>query len=236
MGGHALGARAQRPVSSIWHFLTTSANWWGNNGILSRAWAHLRLSVLSVTVAALIAVPLGVWTAHWRRNTTAAVAIVNIGRAIPSFALLALVFPISLRYGFGLGFWPTTVAMIALALPPIFISTFTGIRNVEPASRDAAQGMGMSRWGVVSRVEFPLALPVIFTGLRIAAMQVIATATLGALVAFNGLGSFIEEGRASFDSEKYLGGAFVVTAVALVVESLVRRGQRLLTPWVNNSR
>lgn len=220
-------------MNSVWHFLTTSANWWGNNGILARTSAHLRLSVLSVLVAALIAVPLGVWTAHWKRFTSVAVAVVNIGRAIPSFALLALVFPISLRYGFGLGFWPTTVAMVALGLPPIFISTFTGIRDVDPASRDAARGMGMSTLGSIRQVELPLALPFIFTGLRIAAMQVIATATLGALVAFNGLGSFIEEGRASFNAEKYLSGAVIVTVLALVVESVLRRGQRLLTPWVN---
>lgn len=218
-------------MRAIWEFLTTSANWGGRRGIWARAAAHLWLSLVSVAVASTVAVPLGIWVAGWKRGAGAVAAVMNIGRAIPSFAILALVLPISIRWGFGLGFWPTVVAMVALALPPIFLSTLTGVRTIDPSVRQAADGMGMSRWETVRQVELPLATPQIITGIRISTLAVIATATLGALVAFSGLGSFIEEGRASFDQPRYLGGAALVVMFALLAESLLLAIQRLLTPW-----
>jgi len=189
------------------------------------------LSLVSVGIASLFAVPLGIWVSGWRRGAGFVAAIMNIGRAIPSFAILALVLPISIRWGFGLGFWPTVVAMVALALPPIFLSTLTGVRTIDPAVRQAAAGMGMSRWEMIRQVEVPMATPQIITGIRISTLAVIATATLGALVAFSGLGSFIEEGRASFDQPRYLGGAALVVGFALLAESLLLALQHLLTPW-----
>ena len=218
-------------MRAIWEFLTTSANWSGRRGIWARTSAHMWLSLVSVGIASFVAVPLGIWVSSWRRGAGFVAAIMNVGRAIPSFAILALVLPISIRWGFGLGFWPTVVAMVALALPPIFLSTLTGVRTIDPAVRQAAAGMGMSRWEMVRQVEVPLSTPQIITGIRISTLAVIATATLGALVAFSGLGSFIEEGRASFDQPRYLGGAALVVGFALLAESLLLALQHLLAPW-----
>ena len=166
----------------------------------------------------------------------AATAAVNIGRAVPSFAIVALALPISLRYGFGLGFWPTLVALIALALPPIFTNTYAGMTGIDPAVVDAARGMGMRGGEIVWRVEAPNALPLLLTGLRISAVQVVATATLGAFVGFGGLGAFINEGFRQQDDGKLLTGAVLVAVLAIATELLFGVGQRLLTPWLTNAR
>ncbi len=218
-------------MGEVLDFLTTAENWSGPSGIPARTASHLWLSIVAVVIASAVAIPFAMWMSHRHRGTAVAVAVVNIGRAIPSFAILALVLPVSIRFGLGLGFWPTAVAMIALAMPPLFITTFTGMRSVPPEVLDAAAGMGLSARQQLRQVEVPLALPQILTGVRIATMQVIATATLGALVAFSGLGSFIEEGRASFDRGKYLTGALLVILMALAAQSALLAVERRATPW-----
>src|SRR5690606_42136842 len=125
-------------------------------------------------------------------------AIVNIGRAIPSFGIVAIMLPISLWLGLGIGFWPTFVALVALAMPPIFTNTYTAVAEVDPAIREAALGMGMTGAQLLFRTELPLAMPVIWTALRVSSVQVVATATLGAVVGWGGLGRYvIDIGRAS---------------------------------------
>lgn len=212
-------------------FITTADNWWGNRGIAQRTVDHIRLSVLSVLIAMALAFPLAVFLGHIRRGGLLAVWTVNIGRALPSFAVLALVLPFSLRYGFGLGFWPTAVALILLALPPIFTNTFTGIADVDRGTVEAAVAMGMRPFQVATRVEIPGALPLILTGLRVSSVQVVATATLGALVGFGGLGAFIIEGFAQQDDGRLLTGAVLVAVLSVLTEVAFGGLQRVMTPW-----
>ena len=213
--------------------LTTSDNWWGRRGITTRIVDHVRNSVAATGVAAAVAIPAALWLGHIRRGGAVATAAVNLGRAVPSFAIVALALPFSLRFGFGLGFWPTMVALVALALPPIFTNTYAG---VDDGSVDAARGMGMQGRQVLWRVEAPVALPLLVTGLRISAVQVVATATLGAFVGFGGLGAFIYEGFRQNDDGKLLTGAVLVAVLAIATELLFGVGQRLLTPWQPQTR
>jgi osmoprotectant transport system permease protein len=218
-------------LNELWHFVTTAENWWGNRGIVVRTWDHFRLSAFSVAVAALLALPLAIVLGHLKRGGVLVVWLVNIGRAVPSFAIIVLIFPISLRYGFGLGFWPTAFALILLAIPPIFTNAFTGVRDVDAGTVEAARAMGMQAREVVWGVEIPAALPLIITGLRVSAVQVVATATLGAYVGFGGLGAFIVEGFATQNDGKLLTGAILVGIMSLVVELVFGRVQSWLTPW-----
>ena len=169
-------------LRQMWDYLSSDAAWSGRNGLPALMWAHVRISLVAILIAAAVAVPAGVFLGHVRRGAFVAVSVVNIGRAIPSFAILALLLPLSLRYGFGLGFWPTIVALVLLAIPPIFTNTYTGVRDVPEDAVEAARGMGMRGGELVRRVEVPVAMPLILTGLRVSAVQVVATATLGALV------------------------------------------------------
>lgn len=215
----------------LWSFLTTAEHWWGNRGILHRVVDHLRLSGFSVLVAAALALPPAIILGHLRRGGVLAVWVVNIGRAVPSFAVIVLIFPISIRYGFGLGFWPTAFALVLLAIPPIFTNAFTGVRDVDQPTVESARGMGMQAREVITGVEIPAALPLIIAGLRVSAVQVVATATLGAYVGFGGLGAFIVEGFAVQDDGKLLTGAVLVGVLSLAVELGFGALQRRLTPW-----
>lgn len=206
-------------------------DWWGTAGIVHRTTEHLRLSVAAVAVATLVAVPVGLWLARVGRGAFVAQSLVNIGRAVPSLAILALVFPLSLRWGFGLGFWPTFFALVILAMPPIFTNCYTAIRAVDPSIVEASRGMGMRPMQVLTRVEIPSGLALILTGVRIATLQVIATATLGAYVGFNGLGSFINEGFRQRDDAKLLTGAVAVAICALTVDLLFGFVTRRAMPW-----
>jgi len=212
-------------------YVTLADNWWGRRGIAVRIEDHVRISAFATVVAAAIAIPPALWLGHVRRGGAIAGAVVNIGRAVPSFAIVALALPISLRYGFGLGFWPTVVALVALGLPPIFTNAYAGVSGIDPAVVDAARGMGMRGPEVLWRVEVPNALPLLLAGLRISAVQIVATATLGAYVGFGGLGAFINEGFRQQDDGKLLTGAVLVAVLAIATEFLFGVGQRLLTPW-----
>ena len=158
-----------------------------------------------------------------------AVSAVNIGRAVPSFGIVGLAFPITLALGLSpLGFWATLVALVALALPPMFVNAYTGIRNTEPALVEAARGMGMTERQVLTGVELPLAAPVVMAGVRTAAVEVIATATLGAVVGFGGLGRFIIDGFAQRKYEEVFIGGVAVALLAIFTESTLGWAQRRL--------
>ncbi|MEI2640645.1 MAG: ABC transporter permease [Microthrixaceae bacterium] len=222
-------------IRSLIEFLSTGSNWVGNTGILIRTANHLLISVLAVIIAAVIAMPPAMMLAHRRRGGFVAIAAANLGRAIPSLAILALALPLSIRFGFGLGAFPTLVALVVLAVPPLFANTYTGIATVDPELIDAARGQGLTGSGVLRGVEIPLARPFVMTGVRVAFVQVLATAALGALVAFSGLGSFIVEGFAQFNDGKTLTGALLTAILAIVAESTLTRFQRRMTPWVEQS-
>lgn len=212
-------------------YLGSDAAWTGRNGLPALTWAHLKLSLLSLLMAAVVAIPPAVALGHLKRGGLAATWVVNVGRAVPSFAIIALVFPFSLRWGFGLGFWPTVVALVLLAIPPIFTNTYTGVRDVPGDAVDAARGMGMKPRQLVRRVEVPVALPLLLTGLRVAAVQVVATATLGAIVGYRNLGTPIVSGFQRSNKGPLLAAAIVVAALALVVDAGFALAERRAVRW-----
>ena len=177
-------------INGIWAFLSDSANWHGEDGIPARLLEHLGYSFGSVLIALLVALPLGLYIGHTGKGAGAVVGIANSVRALPTIGLLYLAvlllqakLPANIAY---LG--PAILTLVVLAVPPILSNTYAGVDGVDPAVRDAAYGMGMSGPQVLARVEAPNALPLIFSGLRSAVLQVIATATIAAYVSLGGLG------------------------------------------------
>ena len=154
----------------------------------------------------------------------------NIGRALPSLALLAFALPVAFSLGLGLGFWPTLFALVPLAIPPVLTNAFVGIRAVDRDVIEAARGMGFSEVGILRRVEIPLALPLVLAGMRTAAVNVVATATLGALVAGGGLGRYIVDGLGLQEYDRLLAGALLVAALAIAVEVAFATFERRATP------
>jgi osmoprotectant transport system permease protein len=177
-----------------------------------------------------IALPAGALLGHVRRGGLLAVSVVNIGRAIPSFAIVAIALPITIQLGLGFGFWPTWLAVFFLALPPIFTNTYTAIRGADPDAVSAARGMGLREKDVLLRVELPLGAPLVIAATRVAAVQVIATAPLGALVGWGGLGRFIIDGLALRDFPQVFAGALLVAALAVATELAFSAFERLFLP------
>lgn len=208
-------------------FLQDPTTWSGPNSIPVRLWEHIWISVAATVIAVIAVFPLALWLGHRRRGAEVAGAVVNIGRAIPSFGILVLTVMILLELGVSvLSPWPVLVALIALAAPPVFTNTIAGMQGVSRSTVEAGRGMGLTEGQLVSGVEVPLASPVMVEGLRIALVQVIATATLGALVAWGGLGRFIVDGFSQQNQGKVLVGAFLVALLAIVAEvglTLIRR-------------
>jgi osmoprotectant transport system permease protein len=212
-------------------------NWDGETGYLIRTWEHIQVSATALITAGLIALPLGAWLGHTGRGGLAVVSIVNIGRALPSFGIVALALPVTIRLAralpfidSGLGFLPTFVALFALALPPIFTNTHAGVSNVDRDTVEAARGMGMTEGSILRRVELPMASPIILTGIRVTAVQVVATATLGALVAYGGLGRYIIDGFAARDNIQVFAGALLVAALSVLTEVLFSALERRIVP------
>ncbi len=217
-------------VGDVVAWFLDPVNWVGSGGIVSRTWEHVQISAFSTVAAAAVALPPAIWMGHRRRGGIVAVAVVNIGRAVPSFAIIALALPISIRLGLGLGFWPTFLALFALALPPMFTNTYTGIAEVDPALVEAARGMGMTETQITTRVEIPVAAPVIVTAIRVSAVQVVATATLAALVAWGGLGRFIIDGFAIQDNVMVFAGGLLVAGLAIATELAFAAFERRFVP------
>ncbi len=199
-------------------WLTSPENWEGGRGIGNRLVEHVSISAQTVALAALIALPAGIAVGHSHRWPGLTTGVVNIARAIPSFAVVALALPFAIRLGLGIGYWPTFLALVLLALPPIFTNAVTAVRVVEPRVVEAARGLGMRERELLWQVEIPLAVPLILAGVRVAAVQVVATATLGALVGWGGLGRFIVDGFAVQDNVRVFGGALLVALLAVLTE------------------
>jgi osmoprotectant transport system permease protein len=201
-------------------WLADPAHWSGPDGIPMRVAEHLLYSVSGVAAAALIAIPIGIALGQTGRGGFFAINVAGIGRALPTFALLVIAFLLLARVAPSLafGFWPTFLAMVPLALPPILTNTYVGIRGVDRDVVESARGMGMSELRIVRAVTFPLGLPLILAGLRTATVAVIATATLGALVAGGGLGRYIVDGLALQEYERLFSGAVLVALLAIGTE------------------
>lgn len=218
-------------ISDAFAFLTDSANWSGSDGITTRLWEHVQISLMAVGLALLVALPIGLTIGHARKGEFVASSIGNVGRALPSFGVLGLVFPFTLLYLPGsIGFAATLIALFLLAIPPVVINTYVGIQAVDEDTLEAARGMGMSWKQVLLMLEIPLALPLIIAGIRNAAVAVVATATLGAVVAWGGLGRFIVDGFAVRDNGKILAGAFLVATLAVITELGMGALERGLSP------
>lgn len=208
-------------LAETWSWLSAAEQWEGADGIPARTWEHLRLAVSATVVALLLAVPPAVWLAHRRAGEFLASAVVNIGRAVPSFGVIVIAALLFLRAGIPVRFWSTMVALVALALPPLFTNAYAGVRGVDPATLDAARGMGLTDRQLLGELEVPLAVPLIVTGLRISFVQVLATATLGAIIGpGGGLGRYIVDGfaRGPGGYTEVLGGAVLVALLTIAGE------------------
>ncbi|GAC1410980.1 MAG: ABC transporter permease subunit [Actinomycetota bacterium] len=221
-----------RIFGEVIRWLTAADHWSGPDGIPVRVIQHVVLSFASVAVASAIALPVGMYVGHKRRGELLAVSVANIGRAVPSFAVLVLVFVVMLRFtpsiAFGEG--PGLVALALLAIPPILTNTYVGVQSVDSDTVEAARGMGLTERQVLLKLEVPLAGPVILAGIRTSAVQVVATATLAALIGGGGLGRFIVDGFARGDTVMTIAGAVLVALLAIVTEIVLSIVERMLKP------
>lgn len=208
----------------VW--LNDPLNWSGPDGVPALTAAHLGMSLLAVLLAAAAALPLGLWLGHRGRGGAATIVAANTSRALPTLALLF----IFATTGLGFGNRPMVIAAAVFAFPVILANAYTGVREADPGAREAARGMGMSGFRVLTAVELPLALPLVATGLRTATVQVIATVPLAALVGGGGLGTVIITGFANRRFGEVLAGGLLVAVLCLVAEAVLVAAQRMLTP------
>lgn len=201
-------------------WLADASHWTGPAGIPTRLAEHLALSGVSLAIAMAIAIPVGVWIGHTGRFASLAINTANIWRALPSLALIGIVLPITAAIDPQAGFkvYPTLIAMVVLAIPPILVNTQAGIAGVDRDLVEAGRAMGMREGQLVRSLELPVALPAIVAGVRSAAVQVVATLTLGAIFGSGGLGRYLVEGIAQRDDGMTFGGVVLVAALALAVE------------------
>jgi osmoprotectant transport system permease protein len=217
-------------IDSLIIWLAAPARWQGSDGIPTRLAEHLLLSAAAVLAATALALPLGVTLGHFRKGGFVAMNVANVGRALPSMALLALALPLAFALNLGLGFWPTFLALVPLGLPPILTNSYVAVSEVDADMVDSARGMGMSSWQILWRAELPLAAPMIVDGIRNSAVAIVATATLGALVAGGGLGRYIVDGLQRQETPRILAGAVLVALMAIVTEYGLGLVQRIVTP------
>ncbi|MER7407519.1 ABC transporter permease [Streptomyces sp. NPDC000070] len=196
-------------------FFSDSAHWHGYDGIPARLAEHVRYTLEALALAAAIGLPVGLVTGHYGRGGNALSLVATAGRALPSFGLLVLMTTL-----LGFGMLPVMIPLVVLAVPPILVTTYEAMRSVDPSPVDAARGMGMHESRILFQVELPAALPLILSGLRSAAIQIVSTATIAAYVSLGGLGRYIVDGLFQHDYEKVVGGATLVAVLALVTLAL----------------
>ena len=220
-------------IGDILAWFGDPANWSGPNGIPNRVLEHVAISGSALLIAALFALPVGLWIGHTRRGVRFAINLANLGRAIPSLAAIAIVVPFTQAIspqGGGFDVYPTVIAMVVLAIPPILVNTYAGVAEVDGELVESARGMGFREREILRSVEIPLAMPVIIGGIRSAAVQVIATATLGAIYGLGALGRYIKAGIDQRDANGMLfGGVILVALLALTAEGVLAVAQRRLT-------
>jgi osmoprotectant transport system permease protein len=209
------------------------SNWSGEDGVIHRLAEHVQISLVSLLIAAAIALPIGVVLGHMRRGGLVAINISNVGRALPTLAVLIFLVQI---FGIGdppgvlafTGSLPTLIALVALAIPPMLTNSYVGMTDVDPDVRESAEGMGMSGAQQLTRVEMPIALPLIMAGVRTSAVAVVATATLAAYIGWGGLGRFIIDGLSTQDNVQVFAGAVLVALLSIVVELTLAGVQRVV--------
>ncbi|MGS2586206.1 ABC transporter permease [Streptomyces hebeiensis] len=211
-------------LGAAWSWLTTAAHWAGEDGIGHRLIEHLYLTAVCLALSCALALPVALVLGHLGRGGALAVTVSGAGRAVPTFAVLVLLLLTPLG---GYGQWPTVVALVLFAIPPVLANAYAGIRGVDREVVQAARGLGMTARQLVVRVEVPLALPLILTGVRIAAVQLVATATIAALVGGGGLGRIITAGFRLADTAQVVAGAVLVALFALLVEGVFEAARGL---------
>jgi len=214
-------------ISGAYDWLTTGANWQGEKGVWHRLAEHLYFSGVTLGVSCLIALPLALWLGHIGKGGALAVNISNVGRAVPTLAVLILLTLTPLGEH---GDLPTLIALVLFAVPPLLTNAYIGMREVDRSVVEAARGMGMSGGQVFRRVELPLAYPLVMTGLRSAAVQVVATATLAAMAGEGGLGRIITAGFSLQNTPQVVAGALLVAVLALLVEAVLMVAGRVFDP------
>jgi osmoprotectant transport system permease protein len=212
-------------IGQVVQWFLNASHWQGDGGIPHRLEEHVLMSAASLAAAMVIALPIGILIGHVGRGGALAINLSNVGRAIPSFALLVIAVELV-----GIGAVPAFVALVALGVPPIVTNSYLGMREVDHDVREAARGMGMRDPIVLWRVELPIAIPFIMAGIRTSAVNIVATATLAALVAWGGLGRFIVDGLGQQDYPMLYAGAILVGVLSLIVEFSLAGVQRLVTP------
>jgi osmoprotectant transport system permease protein len=216
-------------------WFTDGVNWSGPRGIPARTLQHLWLSVAATGLAAAAALPLALWLGHRRRAEFLANAVVNVGRAIPSFGVIIFLAVAWITRGWDIVFWPLVLSMVMLAVPPMFTNAYTGVANVDRALVEAGRGMGYTEPQLLRRVELPAAMPILLAGVRIAFVQVVATVALGAVITgrTGGLGVYIISGFARLRSGgdvEVLAGAILVALLTLLCERAFTLGEQRLLP------
>lgn len=214
-------------IGGIIDWLTAATSWQGDDGILARLGEHLLYTLVVVLLAALVAIPVGLWVGHTGRGRWL-VSLANAARAVPTLGLLfALVLWLGPQLSGELYFTaPSIIVLVLLAIPPILSGTYAGVEAVDQAARDAARGIGMSPGQVLRQVELPCALPLLLSGLRASILQVVATATIAAYVGLGGLGRFIIDGLAVQDYAQTAGGAVLVAVLAVLLDAIAALVQR----------
>ena len=212
-------------LGDVVRWLRDPSNWQGSDGIPTRLIEHVQISAEAVAVGALIALPVSIALGHYGRFGNLAINVSNVGRAVPSFGILIIAFQI-----FRLGNTPILIALIALAIPPMVTNTYVAMREVDPDVKEAARGMGYRELAQVLRVELPLAIPLVMAGVRTSAVQVVATATLAAIIGGGGLGRFIIDGYAQQIYAQAFVGAVLVALLALATELGLAAVERVLVP------
>jgi osmoprotectant transport system permease protein len=225
-------------VEQLVAFLGDAANWQNETGIPNRLLEHIAISLLAVLTASVIALPLGFYIGHTGRLQILGINIANIGRAVPSYAVMVMLLPVMLALApvlgydprLGLRFFPIFLAMVLLSIPPILVAAYAGLQAVDRELTESSRGMGLTETQILSQVELPLALPVLIGGFRVALLQVIATATIGAFLAGGGLGRYIIDGIARRDDGMLYAGVVLVALLAIGTDLLLSWLQRQLTP------
>ncbi|MGW1008064.1 ABC transporter permease [Streptomyces sp. NPDC002520] len=220
-------------LNATWDWLTDPAHWSGDDGVRHRLLQHLVLTVVCLVISCMIALPVALVLGHLGKAGALAVNISNVGRAVPTFAVLVLLLltPVG-RWGEG----PTVVALVLFAVPPLLTNAYVGMREVDRGVVQAARGMGMTGRQMLFRVELPLSLPMVLNGVRIAAVQLVATATIAALAGGGGLGRIITAGFNLASTPQVVAGALLVAVFALVVEAVFEIAERLAPAWARGGR
>jgi osmoprotectant transport system permease protein len=222
-----------RILVGTWAWLTDSAHWAGDDGIWHRLAQHLALTAVCLVISCVIALPVALVLGHLGKGGVLAVNISNVGRAVPTFAVLVLLLltPIG-AWGEG----PTVVALVLFAVPPLLTNAYVGMREVDRSVVRAARGMGMTGGQMLLHVELPLSLPMVLNGVRIAAVQLVATATIAALAGGGGLGRIITAGFNLASTPQVVAGAILVAGFALIVEGVFEAVERLVPRWTRGPR